>query len=82
MLQARETTLTFFAMYLSPLTSKVYLFVKLFQSYMLPLFLNGMLSYLIGIKLRISSHVFCKRDNSVFLCYVLISPEAKILCRP
>ena len=31
MLRARETTLTFFIMYLSPLISGVYLFVNLFE---------------------------------------------------
>ena len=83
MSSARETTLTFLIMYLSPLTSEVYLLVNLFfQNYMLPLFFSGLLSYLVGIKRRTSRHVTCKRDNSHFLCYVLISPEAEIMCRP
>ena len=78
---ARATTLTFSVMYLSPLTSKVYLLVNLFfQSYMLSLFFSGLLSYLVGIKRRTSSVV--ARDNSHCLCYVLISLEVEILCRP
>ena len=68
--------------YLSPLMSKVYLLVNLFQSYMLPLLLSGLLSYLVEKKRRTSRPVVCKRDNSHFLRYVLISPEVKILCRP
>ena len=73
MLCARETTLTFFIMYLSSLMSEVYLLVKLFfKNYVLPLFLSGLLSYLVGMKRRTSRHVPCKRDNSHFLCYVLI----------
>ena len=81
---ARETTRTFFVMYLSPLTSKIYLWVTLFISklYMVPLFFSGLLSYLIGVKRRTSKHLACKRDNSHFLCYVLISYEAELLCRP
>ena len=72
------------AMYLSPLTSKVYLLVNLFfQSYMLPLFFTGLLSYLVGIKRGTSGSVGCKRDNSHLLRYVvLISPDVEILCRP
>ena len=54
----------------------------LFQSYMLPLFFSGLFSYLVGMKLRTSRCVACMRDNSHFLSYVLISPEAEILCRP
>ena len=27
-------------------------------------------------------HAGCKRDNSHFLYYVLITPEVDILCRP
>ena len=76
---AREITLTFSVMYLSPLTSEVYLLVNLFQSCMLPLLVSGWLSYLVGIKRRC---VGCERDNSHFLCFVLISPEVEILCRP
>ena len=40
---ARVTTLTFSTMYLSPLTSEVYLLVNLFFSYLLPLFFSGLL---------------------------------------
>ena len=78
----QETILNFFVMYLSSLMSEVNLLVNFFQSYMLPLFFSGLLSYLVGMKRRISRHVTCKRDNSHFPRYVLISPEAKILYRP
>ena len=44
-----------------------------FQSYMLPLFFSGLLSYLVGMKRSTSRHVICMRDNSHFLHYVLIS---------
>ena len=54
----------------------------LFQSDMLPVFFSGLLSYLVGMKRRISRCLACKRDNSHFLHYVLISTEAEILCRP
>ena len=73
---SRVTTNLFSIMYLSPLTSEVY------QCYMLPSFFIRLLSYLVGIKRRTNRHVACKRDNSHFLCYVLISPEAEILCGP
>ena len=53
-----------------------------FQSDILPLFFSGLLSYLVGIKKRISRLVTSKRDNFHFLRYVLISPEAEILGRP
>ena len=82
---ARETTIGFSVMYmyLSPLTSEVYLLVNLFfQSCMLPLLFSGLLSYMVGVKRSTSKHVGCKRDNSHFLCYVLISPEVEILCWP
>ena len=44
-----------------------------FQSYMLPLFFSGVLSYLVRIKRRTSRHVTCKKDSffSHFLPYVL-----------
>ena len=45
---ARETTLTFSVMYLFPLTTKVYLLVKPFQSYMLYLFFSGLLEIIFG----------------------------------
>ena len=51
MSHARGTTLSVFVMYLSPLASQVYLLVYLFQSYMLPLFFNVLLSYLVGLNL-------------------------------
>ena len=44
MWHAKETTLAFFIMYSSPLMSKVYLLVNLFQRYMLRLFFSGLLS--------------------------------------
>ena len=81
MSHARETT-SFFVMYLSPLTSEVYPLVNLFfffQSYILSLFFSGLLSYLIGVQRRTSKHVACKRDNSHFLRYVLISLDVQCL---
>ena len=60
MSRARETTLTLFVMYLSPLTSEVYLFVNFLQSYISPLFLIGLLSYLVEMKMRTSRHVVYK----------------------
>ena len=36
---------------------------------------------LVELKRRTSMCVVCKRDNSHFLCYVVVSPEAEILCR-
>ena len=60
----RETTLTFFIKYLSPLTSEVYLLVNLFiLSNMLPLFFNGLLLYLVGRRTR--RRVACKRQLSL-----------------
>ena len=41
-----------------------------FQSYMLPLFFSGLLSYLVGMKRRTSRCFPCKRDNSHFLHYL------------
>ena len=41
-----------------------------FQSYMLPLFFNGLLSYLVGMKRRTSRCFTCKRDNSYSLHYL------------
>ena len=77
MSHTRKTTLSLFIIVLSLLTSEVYLLVDLFQSYILPLFFIGLLSYLVGMK-----SVTCKRNNPRFLCYVLISHAAEILCRP
>ena len=80
--RVQETTLTFFVMYLSirkPIRFTFWL--TFFQSDMLLLFFSGLFSYLVGMK-RTSRHVPCKKDNSHFLHCVLISPEAKILCRP
>ena len=76
MSQARETTLTFFAMYLR------FTFWLSFFCYMLPLFFSGLLSYLASSSRRTSSRVTYKTDHSIFLRYVLISPEAEILFRP
>ena len=82
MSHARETTLTSSVIYLSALTSKVYLLVNpFFESYMLPIFFSGLLSYLVGIKRRTRRCVTYKRENSHLLRYVLNSPKAKILCR-
>ena len=75
MWRARETTLTFSFMYLSLLMSKVYLLVNLFQSYMLPLFFSGLLSYLVGIKRRTSRSVMCKRVTFFFI--YLFPPKPK-----
>ena len=69
----------FFFRYLSPLMSEVYLLVTLFQSCMLPLFFSGFLPYLAGIKRRTSMQFACKRDNSLFLRYVLISLDVQCL---
>ena len=41
-----------------------------FQSYILPLFFSGLLSYLVGMKRRTSRCFPCKRDNSHFLHYL------------
>ena len=41
-----------------------------FQSYMLPLFFSGLLSYFVGMKRRTSRCFACKRDNSQFLHYL------------
>ena len=82
MSHARETTLSFFVMYLSPLMSMVYLLVNLYSKLHVTFSFSGLLSYLVGIKRRSSMRVTCKRDYSHFLCYVLIPPEAEILCRP
>ena len=49
------------------------------QSCMLPLFFIGLLSYLVGMKRRTSRCVICKRNNSHFLRYVLISPCVRSL---
>ena len=45
---------------------------------MLPLFFSGLLSYLVGMKRRISRCVTCNRDNSHFVCYVLISLTSEV----
>ena len=44
--------------------------LTIFQSYMLPLFFSGLLSYLIGMKRRASRCFPLKRDNSHFLHYL------------
>ena len=75
---AKETTLTLFVMYLSPLTSRRPRFtfwLTFFQSCMLPLFFSGLISYLVGMKRTTNRCVTCKRDNSHFVRYVLISPD-------
>ena len=75
---ARETTLTFFIKYLSTLTSKVYLLVNFFQSYMSPLFFIGLLSYLVETKSRTSRHMVCKRDNSHISIMYLSTLTSKV----
>ena len=51
--------------------------VNLFSKFMLPLCFSGLLSYLVGIKRRMIRRVLCKRDNSYFLRYVLISSDLR-----
>ena len=80
MSHARERTLTLFVVYLSPLTSgrpRFTFWLTFFQSCMLPLFFSGLLSYLVGMKRTTSKCVTCKRDNSHFVHYVLISPDVR-----
>ena len=48
----------------------VNLLLTFFQTYMLPLFFSGLLSYLVGMKKRTSRCFRCKRDNSHFLGYL------------
>ena len=60
---ARETTLTFSVMYLSPLTSEVYLLVNLFSK----LYVTFTLQWIVGIKRRTSRHLGFKRDSSHFI---------------
>ena len=81
-MQERQLSLSSFC--ISPLqSSQVYILVNLFfKVIMLPLLFSGLLSYLVGMKRRTSGCVAGKRDNSHFLHYILISPEAEILCRP
>ena len=51
--------------------------LTLFQSYMLPLFFSKLFLYLVWLERRISRHVTCKRDNSPFLRYVLVSQRCQ-----
>ena len=44
--------------------------ITFFQSYMLPLFFSGLLSYLLGMKRRTSWCLKCKKDDSHFLDYL------------
>ena len=76
----RDSSLSLLCTYL-PRCPRFTIWLTFFQSYMLPLFFNGLLSYLVG-KEEDRRHVMCMRDNSHFLHYELISLEAKILCRP
>ena len=46
---------------------------------MLPLFFSGLLSYLVGMKTKTSRCVTCKRNNSHFVRYVLISPNVRTI---
>ena len=69
----QERQLSFFIMYLSTLTSKVYLLVNFFFLKLHIIFILQWISFILGkIKRRTSRHVACKRDNSYFLGYVLI----------
>ena len=74
MSSAEETTLTFFVMLLSTLKQKSCVLHN-FDT------LRHILIMLVEMK-RTSRHVVCKRDNSHFLRCVVISPKAKILCKP
>ena len=58
-------------------SSHVYLLVNLFSKLMLPLFFSRLLLYLVRMKRGTCVHVSCKRDNSHFLSYVLISPDVR-----
>ena len=75
-LHARETTFSFFLMYLSVLTLGIVPGLPFFQSDMLTLFFSGLLLYLVGMKRRTNRCVACKRDNSHFS---VITPEAKTI---
>ena len=79
MCHVQETTLILFVMYLSPLTSEVYLLVNLFTKLYITFILIGLLSYLVEMRMRTSRHVVCKRENSHFLRYVLISLDIRDL---
>ena len=78
---SKKTTLTFFVINVSHLTFDFTVCLTFFQSFMLPIFFSGLLSYLVGIKRTTGRHAACKRVSSHFLSYVLTSPEAEILCR-
>ena len=82
MWSARETTLIFSVIYLSFLTSEVYLLVNLSSKLYVTFILQWIALIFVGILMRISRLIGCKRDNSHFLHYVLLSPEVKILCWP
>ena len=71
MSHARETTLTFFIMYLPPLKP---------NSCALHNF--DTLKHILLMFGRNEEEASCKRNYSHFLTYVVISPKAKILCRP
>ena len=75
-MQERRLLLCFLCTYL-PCRPRFTYWLTFLQSYMSPLFLIGLLSYLIEIKMRISRHVLCKRDNSNFLHYILISLDIR-----
>ena len=44
---------------------------------MLSLVFNGLLSYLVGMKRITNKRVTCKRNNSYFLRYILISSDVR-----
>ena len=75
---ARETTLTFSLMYLSPLTSEVYLLVNLFSKLYVAFSLQW-IAFIFGTDKKV-----CRvQEKQLSLsCYILIFPEVKILCRP
>ena len=75
MSHAREATLTLFVM--SPVAELVLILVCSITLIPLDICWSG----LVGMKRRTSRCVACKRDNSHCLPYIVISPEAEILCR-
>ena len=66
----RELSLFLLCTYL-PWRPRFTFWLTFLQSYISLLFLIGLLSYLVELKMRTSRRVVCKRDNSHFLGYVL-----------
>ena len=75
-MQERQLSLCLLCSYL-PCSPRFTFWLTFLQSYISPLFLIGLLSYLVEMKMRTNRHVVCKRDNSHFLRYVLISLEIR-----